>query len=138
MMINKFVNDFIIMFVFLIISSNCLNTRTYLLNILLIFQMKKHVDFKHNWKYRRNIYIRFSNQSNKSVKVKFALYSHFYFTDFFLNPPGCWVSQKSSGKKKEKRKEGNLNKLTCREQFLSQTSLSNNKKVLFIISMINK
>ena len=33
MMINKFVNDFIIMFVFLIISSNCLNTRTYLLNM---------------------------------------------------------------------------------------------------------
>ena len=83
------------------ISSNYLNTRIYISNVLLIFQMKKQVDFKLNWKFRRNIYIRFSNQSNKSVKLKFVLCSHFYFTDFILNPSGCWVSQKSSGKKKE-------------------------------------
>ena len=28
------------------ISSNYLNTRIYFLNILMIFQMRKHVDFK--------------------------------------------------------------------------------------------
>ena len=65
------------------------------------------------------IYIRFSNQSKESVKMKSVLYSHSYYTDFFLNPPGCWVSQKSSGKRKQKRREGNLNNLTCSEQFLS-------------------
>ena len=95
MMINKFVNDFI----------KLLKHENLFIKRIIVFQMKRHFDFKHSWKFRRNIYIRFSNQSNESVKLKFVLYSHSYFTDFFLNPPGCWVSQKSSGKKKEKRKE---------------------------------
>ena len=74
-MINKFVNDFIKLLKYVNLS----------IKHIINFSDEKCFDLKPNWKYikyPRNISIRFSNEFNESVKVKFVLYSHSYFTDF--------------------------------------------------------